>query len=148
MAITRWREPATPPAFYGGGETFLFSIERLHDLPPLPVGTDPPPNEAVHVHRWTGANSYFMFSSRDHLAMGSGGHFGLFLDADLLHGSSGPCETFSNVCLCRQRPGGVQRADDTPVGEYQCAVLEVWGMDHSNISRRQHEMMMRGLRPR
>ena len=32
---SEWREPFTPPSFYGGGETFLFSIERLKDLPPL-----------------------------------------------------------------------------------------------------------------
>ena len=145
-ACARWREPTTPAGFYGGGETFLYSIERLTGLPPLLTGEEPPPNEAVHVHRWTGANSYFMFSSREHMAMGSGGHFGLFLDADLLHGSSGPCETFGNVCLSRQRPGGVAREGDTPVGEFQCAVLEVWGMDHSCISRRQHEMMLKGMR--
>ena len=33
-----------------------------------------------------------------------------------------------------------------PVGEFRCEVLEVWGMDHSAISRRQQELMMRGLR--
>ena len=96
---------------------------------------------SLHIH-----SSFFMFSSRDHLAVGSGGHFGLYLDAELLHGSSGPCETFGNACLCRQRPGGVPKDDDPPVGEFRCAVLEVWGMDHGVISRRQQEVMMRGLR--
>ena len=76
---SEWREPFTPEAFYGSGETFLFSVERLHGLPPLlgkklrlspepclstacspglcyacAVGEEPPPDEAVHVHRWTG----------------------------------------------------------------------------------------------
>ena len=32
---SEWREPFTPEAFYGSGETFLFSVERLHGLPPL-----------------------------------------------------------------------------------------------------------------
>ena len=98
------------------------------------------------MHRWSGANPFFMFSSRDHLAMGSGGHFGLYLDAELLHGSSGPSDTFDNRCLCRQRPGGVPLADDPPVGEFRCHCVEVWGMDHAVIGRREQELMMRGLR--
>jgi len=32
--------------------------------------------------------------------MGSGGHFGIWIDSDLLHGSSGTSGTFSNPCLC------------------------------------------------
>ena len=64
MMQRRWREPQVPPSFYGGGETFLYSIERLPDLPPLPVGEAAPPGEAVHVHRWSGSNSFFMLSSR------------------------------------------------------------------------------------
>ena len=143
---SEWREPSLPPSFYGSGECFLFSVERLVDLPPLPVGDAPPPNEAVNVHRWTGANSFFMLSDRDHLALGSGGHFGLWLDADLLHGSSGPSATFGNTCLCRQRCD--ENGDDAPlVGEFCCDVLEMWGMEHTAIARRQHDLMMKGLRP-
>ena len=142
---TEWREPSASAKFYGGGEAFLFSIERCRGLPPLPVGDEPPPDEAVHVHRWTGANSFFTLSHGDHLAMGSGGHFGLYLDSELLHGSSGPSETFGNECLCRQRADGP--FDDAPaVGEFRCDVLEVWGMEHAAIARRQQEQMLRGLR--
>lgn len=142
-----WCEPSNPPKFYGSGETFLYAVEKLRDLPPTPAEpAEPPPDEAVHVHRWTGSNSFFMFSARDHLAMGSGGHFGLYLDSDLLHGSSGPSETFGNSCLCRQRPGGEPLPDDPPVGEFRCAILEVWGMDHSSISRRERDLMLRGMR--
>eukprot|EP00962_Isochrysis_galbana_P029680 scaffold9534_cov90-Isochrysis_galbana.AAC.3 len=32
--------------------------------------------------------------------MGSGGHFGLWIDSELLHGSSGTSATFANPCLC------------------------------------------------
>ena len=147
---TEWREPSTPTSFYGSGETFLFSVEKLENLPPLPAGDSlAPPDEAVHLHRWSGANSFFMFSHRDHLAIGSGGHFGLWLDAELLHGSSGPSATFNNRCLCRHpslKNDGC--ADHPEVGEFRCEVLEVWGVEHSAISRRNQEHLMRGLRPR
>lgn len=62
---TEWREPSGEIKFYGGGETFLYSVEKCRGLPPLPVGEEPPPDEAVHIHRWSGANSFFMLSSRD-----------------------------------------------------------------------------------
>ena len=67
-----------------------YSVERVKNLPPLPLGDQPPPHEALHVHRWSGENAFFMFSHRDHLAIGSGGHFGLWLDAELLHGDPLP----------------------------------------------------------
>ena len=139
---TEWREPVTPPAFYGGGETFLFAVDDQG-------GASAGGEAGVRLYPWSGDNSFFMFSHRDHLAIGSGGHFGLYLDAELLHGSSGPCETFGNECLCRPKHGsggGGRRDDELPVGEFRCAVLEVWGMDHSMISRRQQEVMLRGLR--
>ena len=148
---SEWREPSESASFYGTGETFLFSVERLEGLPPLPSGKDEaPPREAVHVHRWSGENSFFMFSHRDHFAVGSGGHFGLWLDSELLHGTSGPSATFNNQCLCRHpHPGAAMPANsrDAPdvVGEFRCKVLEVWGMEHSAISRQAHLRMLKGL---
>ena len=62
---TEWREPNAAETFYGAGESFLYSIEKCRGLPPLPVGDEPPPDEAVHVHRWSGRNSFFMLSSRE-----------------------------------------------------------------------------------
>ena len=35
------------------------------------------------------------------------GNFGLVLEDDLLHGSSGPCATFNNPCLAPSSPNGV-----------------------------------------
>ncbi|KAH9299589.1 hypothetical protein KI387_031271, partial [Taxus chinensis] len=49
--------------------------------------------------RPTGANRYFVLCSNDSLALGGGGHFALYLDGDLLRGSSGYSETFGNSCL-------------------------------------------------
>ena len=92
-----------------------------------------------------------MFSHRDHFAVGSGGHFGLWLDSELLHGTSGPSATFNNQCLCRHpHPGAAMPAisSEAPdvVGEFRCKVLEVWGMEHSAISRQAHLRMLKGLR--
>lgn len=140
---SEWRMPSTPANFYGSGESFLFLVERVLGLPPLPVGDNPPPDEAVSKFAWTGGNSYFMFSHKEHLAMGSGGHFGLWLDEELLHGSSGPSETFGNPCLCRQ-PGSDEGAP--VVGEFSCQVLEAWGVDHFAIARHRQDRDLRGVR--
>ncbi|KAM0922853.1 hypothetical protein ACQ4PT_005897 [Festuca glaucescens] len=58
-------------------------------------------NAAGHpvIYRSTGANNYFTFCSPEYLAMGGGGHFALYLDEDLLNGSSSTSETFNKLCL-------------------------------------------------
>ncbi|XP_056618856.1 nuclear receptor coactivator 7 [Triplophysa dalaica] len=65
---------------YGTGETFLYSF-----------------SPDFQVFRWSGKNSYFIRGFFDSLQMGAGGgHFGLWLDADLHRGSSYSCNTFCN----------------------------------------------------
>nr|CAB3467523.1 unnamed protein product [Digitaria exilis] len=66
------------------------------------------------ICRPTGANNYFTFCSTDYLAMGGGGHFALYLDGDLLNGSSSTSETFNNPCLSH-----------TP--EFKIKDVELWG---------------------
>ncbi|WVZ81919.1 hypothetical protein U9M48_029245 [Paspalum notatum var. saurae] len=66
------------------------------------------------ICRPTGANNYFTFCSTDYLAMGGGGHFALYLDGDLLTGSSSTSETFNNPCLSH-----------TP--EFKIKDVELWG---------------------
>ncbi|XP_003379698.1 putative LysM domain protein [Trichinella spiralis] len=66
--------------FYGTGESLLF--------------TDYPQFE---VYRWTGANNYIVKGSGESLAFGAGnGVNGLWLDSDLYHGRTEPCDTFDN----------------------------------------------------
>ncbi|XP_018599371.1 nuclear receptor coactivator 7 isoform X3 [Scleropages formosus] len=77
---------------YGTGETFLYSF-----------------CPDVRVYQWSGENSYFVKGSTDSLQMGGGtGHFGLWLDADLYHGSSSTCSTFRNQPLSSKQDFTIQ----------------------------------------
>ncbi|KAI8474831.1 MAG: TLD-domain-containing protein [Monoraphidium minutum] len=74
------------PRFFGSGETFVF---QLH------------PRRAAYP--WAQApglqNDFFQFVGPDGLGVGGSGHWALFLDEELLRGSSGECATFASPCL-------------------------------------------------
>ncbi|KAI3360404.1 hypothetical protein L3Q82_002315 [Scortum barcoo] len=81
---------------YGTGETFLFSF-----------------NPDFQAYRWSGENSYFVSGNLESLHIGGGGGgFGLWLDADLYHGSSFSCPTFHNASLSTQEDFIVQDLED------------------------------------
>lgn len=70
--------------FFGNGETILFKF----------VDRD------LHVFPWSGNNSLFVKADLDSLAIGAGcGHFGLWIDGELLHGRTQRCATFENEPL-------------------------------------------------
>ncbi|VDK41828.1 unnamed protein product [Gongylonema pulchrum] len=55
----------------------------------------------LRTYPWSGQNQLFVKASRDSLSVGAGGgHYGLWLDADLNRGRSERCETFQNEPLC------------------------------------------------
>jgi hypothetical protein len=53
------------------------------------------------IASFTGLNRYFVLCTTESLAFGGGGHFALHIDAELLNGSSGACETYGNCCLAQ-----------------------------------------------
>lgn len=76
-------QPTSTKKYQGTNNCFVFT--NLHSDPA--------------IYRPTGANKYFTVCSADYLALGGGGHFALYLDSDLLTGSSSNSETFNNRCL-------------------------------------------------
>ncbi|VDK77963.1 unnamed protein product [Litomosoides sigmodontis] len=77
--------------FFGTGDScFLYKYENDFEM-----------NEKVlRTYRWSGVNQFFVKASMDSLSIGaSGGHYGLWLDADLNNGRTQACETFQNEPL-------------------------------------------------
>lgn len=71
------------------------------------------------IFRPTGVNNYFTLCSPDYLAMGGGGHFALYLDVDLLNGSSYKSETFGNSCLAHSE-------------DFRVKEVELWGFVYAS----------------
>ncbi|KAM3575936.1 hypothetical protein VYU27_002121 [Nannochloropsis oceanica] len=97
MASEEWRD--RKDRYFGSGESFLFSFK----------------GDRFAKYTWTRANSYFMLASHGiGLAMGGGGHFGLFISPDLVHGLSDHCETYGSATLSGRKA-------------FDVVNIEVWG---------------------
>jgi len=94
--------PTEKRKYQGTNQTFVFTT--IHGEPRL--------------FRPTGKNRFYYLCLNDALAFGGGGNFALCVDEDLLHGSSGSCDTFGNSCLAY-----------TP--EFELKNVELWGFTHS-----------------
>ncbi|XP_050208547.1 uncharacterized protein LOC126657807 [Mercurialis annua] len=90
--------PMNKKKYQGTNSTFVF--------------TDTPGNPAIF--RPTGANRYFTLCATDFLAIGGGSHFALYLDEDLLNGSSSVSETYGNPCLAHSQ-------------DFEVKQVELWG---------------------
>ncbi|KAK5775401.1 Oxidation resistance 1 [Gossypium arboreum] len=88
----------TNKKYQGTNSTFVFT-----DRPGDPV-----------IFRPTGANRYFTLCSTEFLAIGGGSHFALYLDCDLLNGSSSFSETYGNPCLALSE-------------DFEVKEIELWG---------------------
>ncbi|GLU20452.1 hypothetical protein SLE2022_366530 [Rubroshorea leprosula] len=90
--------PINKRKYQGTNSTFVFT-----NTPGHPV-----------IFRPTGANRYFTLCSTEFLAIGGGGHFALYLDGDLLNGSSSVSETYGNPCLAHSE-------------DFEVKEVELWG---------------------
>ncbi|KAF8835812.1 TLD-domain-containing protein [Paxillus ammoniavirescens] len=112
--------------YYGSGESFLW---RYH--PPR----NGEPQGSLEVYKWTGRNDYVALCEPEFISFGGGdGHYGLYLDASLLDGSSAPCPTFGNPALCTHPEAARVSLDMDgaakvkPDVSFECVGLEVWGV--------------------
>lgn len=71
------------------------------------------------IYRPTGLNRYFTLCNSDYLAIGGGGHFALYLDGDLLNGSSSVSETYGNPCLANSQ-------------DFEVKKVELWGFVYAS----------------
>jgi hypothetical protein len=58
-------------------------------------------------------NDFFQYGTPECLAVGGLGHFAIWVDADLLQGSSGTCGTFGSPCLAHSE-------------EFKVHMVEMW----------------------
>ncbi|KAJ4756777.1 Oxidation resistance protein 1 [Rhynchospora pubera] len=96
-------QPTNKKKYQGTNSSFVFA-----DLASYPV-----------IYRPTGANHYFTLCATDSLALGGGGHFALYLDGDLLTGSSSTSDTFNNPCLAHSE-------------DFEVKEVELWGFVYSS----------------
>lgn len=109
---------ATTTRYYGSGESFVFGAEDKAHL---------------QIFRWSRQNSYFQFTAGSFLAIGggAGSHFALWIDEDLLMGTTSSCATFENPPLT-----DVSSFDDKNTDEFKIVCLEVWAF----VPRRIHSL--------
>ncbi|KAH0834279.1 TLD-domain-containing protein [Lanmaoa asiatica] len=107
--------------YYGSGESFLW---RYH---PSLEGER---QGRLDVYKWTGTNEYVALCEPGFISFGGGdGHYGLYLDASLLDGSSAPCPTFGNPSLCAPMPHVSRELNGVAKDvSFECVGLEVWGI--------------------
>ncbi|XP_022136824.1 TLD domain-containing protein 2 [Momordica charantia] len=96
-------KPSSKRKYQGTNNTFVFT-----NIPGHPV-----------IYRPTGENHYFTLCSPDFLAIGGGSHFALYLDNDLLNGSSSISETYGNPCLANAE-------------EFEVKEVELWGFVYTS----------------
>ncbi|KAF6253531.1 TLD-domain-containing protein [Scenedesmus sp. NREL 46B-D3] len=94
-----WRPSAR---FFGTGETFVFQLAPHKVMFPWQV-------------RSAMKNDFFMYAQQEALAVGGLGAFAIWLDAELLQGSSGSCGTFGSPCLASKE-------------EFRVAAVELWAL--------------------
>ncbi|XP_015943970.1 uncharacterized protein LOC107469102 [Arachis duranensis] len=89
--------------YQGTNSTFVFTSISGHPV----------------IYRPTGLNRYFTLCNTEFLAIGGGSHFALYLDGDLLNGSSSVSETYGNPCLANSQ-------------DFEVKEVELWGFVYAS----------------
>lgn len=102
-AASAWKSCAT--RYYGTGECFVFSCKPR-----------------LAVYKWNRINHFFQFSQGNVLAMGggTGSHYALWVDEDLVAGATAMCTTFDSPPLTLKSGETAERDD------FSIVTLEVW----------------------
>lgn len=133
-AAQAWRASAT--RYYGTGESFVFGLNNEKTKKNKK-------GNRVHVFKWSRDNSLFQFTSGSFLAIGggAGSHFALWVDEDLLMGTTASCSTFHSPPLTHAHIGpqghdkkgeknsvdGKAKPEQTEQSmEFNILALEVW----------------------
>lgn len=95
--------PSPKRKYQGTNQTFVFTT--IYGEPRL--------------FRPTGVNRYYYMCLNDFLAFGGGGNYALWMDGELLNGTSGSCETFGNMCLAHNE-------------DFELKNVELWGFSHAS----------------
>ncbi|XP_052757934.1 GTPase-activating protein skywalker isoform X2 [Galleria mellonella] len=114
---TRWfernqkDERGNRQAYFGTGETFLFS---LHPVPAKYPWVGCLEDDADGDSKTPHANSLFMAADNTMITIGGGDGQAIWMDENIRFGKTDRCSTFNNPPLC-------------PSGDFEIRVLEVYG---------------------
>eukprot|EP00921_Rhytidocystis_pertsovi_P018931 GHVQ01029985.1.p1 GENE.GHVQ01029985.1~~GHVQ01029985.1.p1 ORF type:complete len:852 (+),score=155.43 GHVQ01029985.1:468-3023(+) len=84
--------------YYGSGQMFVFTFRRETADTACPTSSSSTA-APIRVFHWSSSNAFFLFSDKQTIAIGGGGHYAITVDRDLLIGSSTQCPTFNSPCL-------------------------------------------------
>lgn len=115
-------------------------LSQLSAPPPLPH----PPRQPYRVaYPWRSTsrvkNDFFMYGTPDCLAVGGLGHFAIWVDSELLNGSSGTCGTFGSPCLAQGNEFRIQFLEVRPGTAWRNVVLYTYGYGGKLCRCTQHD---------
>ncbi|CAH0726294.1 unnamed protein product, partial [Brenthis ino] len=116
---TRWfernqkDERGNRQAYFGTGETFLFSLHPVRAKYPW-VGCAQEDSKDEGDVKTSHANSLFMAADNTMITVGGGDGQAIWMDENIRFGKTDRCSTFNNPPLC-------------PSGDFEIRVLEVYG---------------------
>lgn len=103
--------------------SFLYKFHPFRSTTPLPSSASS--IGGIEVFPATFQNSYFVLSTPDFLSLGGGnGKYGLYLDRELMKGTSARCPCFDNEILC----AGTEGRNEERTERFEVVGVEVWGV--------------------